>query len=114
MSRTARPHTGARSSARRLHQRKIADPDAAPPELPEVDSRTDLANLVADVAGDDGPFRVVDDDGVAAVDPALADADLPFDRVQRQRRHLVDDDADGGCSGRREDLAAPYEEADEQ
>src|SRR5215210_2974299 len=99
---------GTTASLREL-QREVEDLRALPEDEPEVEAGRDLADLVADPLGHERGLRVVEDDRLLAVEPALLLVDLRPDRLQPEGEDLVAELALLAV----EHLALPRQEVDE-
>src|SRR3954471_6176834 len=75
--------------SRRDLEREVDRFDAAPIDDPEVHTRRDLTDLVADAARKERTPGVVQDDRLAAVEPARSPIDLGSERLDPERRDLI-------------------------
>src|SRR5437879_5068521 len=77
--------------------------------LTEIKPRLDHADFIADPAGNDRSFRIIQDDAFLAVEPTGALVDLREDRAQTKGGDQVPQQAGFGV----EDFALPGEMIDE-
>src|SRR5215813_12562654 len=91
-------------------QGEVEDTAASPEDEPEEDARGYLADLVTDLAGDEGRLRVVEYDAGFPVVPAVLLVDRRLDRPDAQGRHEVLQAPLTGVH----DLAAPRERVAER
>src|SRR6266508_2366649 len=90
-------------------QREVEDLALLPEDEPEIEARRDLADLVADPLRHDGGLRVVEDDRLLAVEPALVLVDLGPNSLDPEGEDLVAELALLAV----EDLVLPCDEVDE-
>ena len=70
-------------------EREVEDLVLLPVHEPEVEARSDLADLVAHVPREERRLRVVEDDRLLAVEPARLLVDLRAHRLDAEREDLV-------------------------